>query len=261
MTELHYHQWNHSGQLLDGSLRVVGPGNSRGLARIGQQHIDVFQQIFQAPAPLILRIVIGIERDSQPGRFQPAKQFADIGPQPLLQIERGKMEVARVRKVVEVEIFQRKFSDRPGVGQHVPPAGALQNDSEPGRGLALNPPDPRDIDSALRQAIERNLAERVFADQRLKPHPASQRRQIVGHDGGRTAERKQHAVGQQLPLRRKFVWQAVEDQVEVQFSGDGNVKTGHVSGHYRRCGLRRPLTERAARELRGFTLLVMVDAS
>src|SRR6185295_13804497 len=70
-----------------------------------------------------------------------------------------------------------------------------------------------------------------------------------------------HAVGQQLALRRKFVRQAIKDEVEVEFSGDGDVKTWHVSGHYRRCGLGRVATQSAATELRGFTRikLKMVD--
>ena len=62
----------------------------------------------------------------------------------------------------------------------------------------------------------------------MKADAASQRREIVGDDRGRTAQGEHHAVGQQFPLGRKFVGQTVEDEVEVQFSGDGDVKAWHV---------------------------------
>ena len=88
VTEFHNDQGNHPGELLNGKFRIVGPRDPRGFARVGEQHIDVLQQIFQAPAPEVLRIVIGIERDGESFSFQPAKQLAYIGPQRLLQIER-----------------------------------------------------------------------------------------------------------------------------------------------------------------------------
>ena len=117
----------------------------------------------------------------------------------------------------------------------------------------MDAPHAGDVHAALGQALERNLSQRVVANQRLEPDAASQSRQIVGHDGGRTAQGKHHAVSQQFTLGRKLVRQAIKDEVEVQFSGDGDVKTWHVSGHYRRCGLERALAEKRPRICAEFT--------
>ena len=87
----------------------------------------------------------------------------------------------------------------------------------------------RHIDPALLQSLERDLPEWIVADAGLKSDAAAERGQIVRHDRGRRAEREHHAVGKQFAFRRKLLGQAVEDEVEVQFAGDGDVETGHVS--------------------------------
>jgi hypothetical protein len=60
-------------RLLDGGFGIIGPGDSGGLAGVGQQQVDILQQLFQAAAPYVLRIVIGIERDGETGGFQAAE--------------------------------------------------------------------------------------------------------------------------------------------------------------------------------------------
>ena len=48
-------------------------------------------------------------------------------------------------------------------------------------------------------------------------------------------ERQHHAVGEQFAFRQKLLGQAVEDQVEIQFAGDGDVETGHGSFRIKTC--------------------------
>src|SRR4029079_2752671 len=228
MTEFYHYQGDHFSQLLDGLFRIVGPGDSRRLARIGQQHIDVFQQVFYASAPEVLRIIIGVERDGETGCFQAAKEFSYVRLQGLLEVERRQMKMTRIGKVVEVEIAQGEFGDGSRVRQDVAPARARQNDRDPGGGWTMGAAHFGNVHAALGQALKRNFPQRVVANQRLEPDLASQSRQVVGRDGGRTAQGKHHAVSQQFTLRRKLVRQAIKDEVEVQFSGDGDVKTWHV---------------------------------
>src|SRR5579863_2593848 len=137
------------------------------------------------------------------------------------------MEVARVGEVVEVEIIPAEFGDSAGISENVAPAGAGQDHGESGLGCVANHAHMRDIDPGLAQAVESDVAEIVIADARLEADAAAEGSQVVSHDGGRGAKREGHAVGEQFALGSKLVGETVEDQVEVEFSGDGDVETGH----------------------------------
>ena len=102
-----------------------------------------------------------------------------------------------------------------------------QDHGKAGGDLARNPPHLRYVDAALPKAIERDLAERIVADARLKPDTAAECSQVVSHDCGGGTEGQHHAVGEQFALGRELLGQTVEDEVEIQFAGDGDVKTGH----------------------------------
>ena len=49
----------------------------------------------------------------------------------------------------------------------------------------------------------------------------------MGDNGGRRAEREHHAIGEEFAFGLELLGQAIEDEVEIQFAGDGDVETGH----------------------------------
>ena len=61
----------------------------------------------------------------------------------------------------------------------------------------------------------------------MESHATAERGEIVRKDAGGAAESEHHAVGEQLALGRELIGKAVKDEIEVQLSGDGDVKTRH----------------------------------
>ncbi len=80
--------------------------------------------------------------------------------------------------------FRENSGDSSRVGQNIAPAGALQNDGNPGSGRALVSTNVRNVDPALLQSLQRDLSELIIANQGLESNAAAQRRQIVGDDRG-----------------------------------------------------------------------------
>jgi len=89
------------------------------------------------------------------------------------------------------------------------------------------PADARDVNAALLQAVESDLAELVITDVRLESDTAAQRGEVVRDDCRRGAQRKHHAIGEQFAFGFELFGKAVEDEVEVEFAGDGDVELGH----------------------------------
>src|SRR5579863_1916408 len=98
------------------------------------------------------------------------------------------MKVSGVGQVFEVEIVPAEFGDGAGVGENVAPSGAGQDDGESARGCAIgcgrDHAHAGNIYARMAETIERNLAEVVVGDARLKADSAAQRGEIVGDDGG-----------------------------------------------------------------------------
>jgi hypothetical protein len=60
----------------------------------------------------------------------------------------------------------------------------------------------------------------------MESNAAAQGSEIMSNDGGRGAEGERHAIGQYPALGDEGFWETVEDEVEVEFACDGDVKTG-----------------------------------
>jgi hypothetical protein len=67
----------------------------------------------------------------------------------------------------------------------------------------------------------------VVADDGLKSDAAAEGREIVSHDGGGGSQREHHASGEHFPLRRQFRREAVKNQIEIEFTRDGDVEFRH----------------------------------
>ena len=77
------------------------------------------------------------------------------------------------------------------------------------------------------QELLRQTLKRIVADTRLKPYATAQSRQIVSDNRRGRAQRKHHPVRKKFAFRRKLFRQSIQDEVEIQFSGDGDIEAWH----------------------------------
>src|SRR5580658_3043121 len=150
-----------------------------------------------------------------------------MGQQSALQEIRRQMKVAGRRQVFHVQMLGLQRGNGAQISQDVPPFTSGKNDSKAGLGFAAQLKNRRDFYPGGTQAVQCNLAEIVGSDTGTEAHLAAQRRQVMGHDRRGTAQRQNRLGGQQLALRGQSLRQAVQDQVEVQLAGNGNVKASH----------------------------------
>jgi hypothetical protein len=111
----------------------------------------------------------------------------------------------------------------PGIGENAPLPSVWQKYRQT-RTRGGRSRDPREIHNGGTQPVERDLAERVFAQPCNESDLRSQDGQIVGGDGRRTAQRDHQTAGQQFLLEREFLRQTIEDDVKVEFAGDRDVE-------------------------------------
>jgi len=83
------------------------------------------------------------------------------------------------------------------------------------------------------KSLKRDPAERIVSNARLKSHMAAECRKIMRDNRGRRAQGQRHAVGKELALWFELLRQSVQDEVKVQFAGDGYVETGHGKSEQR----------------------------
>jgi hypothetical protein len=123
-------------------------------------------------------------------------------------------------------MFGLEREDGAGIGKDVAPLLAGQNHCEAGFGIAVEAMDGGDIDARVAEPAHGDLSEAVGADAGGKADLAAERCQVMGHDRRGTAQREHHLRGQQFALRRQRLRQTIQNQVEIQFTGNGNVETG-----------------------------------
>ena len=71
--KLHHDQRHQLGQLVDRGFQVLRARCLAGFAFVRQEDIDVAQDFVQAAFPAIVGIVVGVERNREPLRFQQLK--------------------------------------------------------------------------------------------------------------------------------------------------------------------------------------------
>src|ERR1017187_9623133 len=139
------------------------------------------------------------------------------------------MKVSRVDQILQVEIIPVQFGNRARISEDIAPAVVLQDDGQSGLGRTGNLPQARDIHATFDQARQRHGSQLIVADARLEAHAAAQRGEVVNKNAGRGAECEHHVVGQQFALGRKLLGKSVKNEIEVQLSGNRNIKTWHVN--------------------------------
>ena len=123
------------------------------------------------------------------------------------------MKVLGRGKVIEIQILESQFKDGPGIGQHVAPAIALQDDGQAGLGGTSDTAHLGDIDTPRGQTIERDLTQLIVPDARNESNLVSQGGEIVRHNRRRAAEREHHPAGQKFAVAGKLLRQAIENQI------------------------------------------------
>src|SRR5258707_12092398 len=100
----------------------------------------------------------------------------------------------------------------------------MKNDSKSSLGRASHAAHASNVHAALFEFLQGDLTQLIIADARLKSHAVTQRRQTVAHDRRRSTERKHHAIRKQFALPRKLFGYAVKNELELELSGNSNVK-------------------------------------
>ena len=83
------------------------------------------------------------------------------------------------------------------------------------------------INALFLKISERHLGEIVLARQGGEAHAQAQRRAIMRQDRGRTSQGDAAVGGQKLPLHRHGFGDAVQNEIEVDLPGDGDVESLH----------------------------------
>src|SRR5581483_1853642 len=226
-TEFHDDERNESRELLHGRFDVTSACDPTGLAGIRHENIDVAKHVAQIVSPTVFRVVVGVERGCQAGGFHALKELRNIGTQAALQIKRREVEMAGIRKIVQVEIGDGQLGNSAGVCKDLASGIVIENDSQtalaPGGATNL-----RNIDTAVAENLERDLAKVIASKERLESDAAAERSEIVRKDGGGRSQGEDHSVCQQFTLGRKFGRQTVENKIEIQFARNGDVKAWHA---------------------------------
>jgi len=86
------------------------------------------------------------------------------------------------------------------------------------------PFDERDVDAAFGQASQTEFAHRVVANRGMKANAIRQTREIMRENCGRASECYAQIVREVFPVEFEFRRQAAQNEVEIQFAHDRDVK-------------------------------------
>src|SRR5580693_6410160 len=99
--------------------------------------------------------------------------------------------MTRIGKIVNIKMSEPKLSNRPGISEDIAPLRMLKNEGET-RPQTTRATHQGRIHATVRQPLQSNLTEFVFAHERLKPHPVAKRSQIVSDYRRRRTQRQHH---------------------------------------------------------------------
>ncbi len=90
-------------------------------------------------------------------------------------------------------------------------------------------PRMRDVNTSITEALECDASKVISSDHGAKAYAPAQGGDVVSHDAGRTTECSAKVCGQQLAFCRHLAGQTVEDEIKIQFAGNGEVEGFHRS--------------------------------
>src|SRR5208282_4026695 len=133
------------------------------------------------------------------------------------------MKMPRAGNVIQINMFRFQSKDSPRIGQNIAPISVLQDYGETGLTAGV-PDDFFNMHAAGGEPLQCDVSKGVAAYVRNKTHAAAERSQIMRHDGGRTAKRQHHILGEQFAFGGQRFGKSVEDQVNVEFSSNGDIE-------------------------------------
>ena len=86
----------------------------------------------------------------------------------------------------------------------------------------------REVDLAFGQALHGDAPHLIAAGAGDEAGPHAEQRDIMSEDRRGAAERQLEVAGEHLAIERDGFRKSVEDEVEVDFSGDGEVEVRHA---------------------------------
>ena len=143
--------------------------------------------------------------------------------QPRLEEERGQMKVAGGGEIGDIQLFYSHLCHRSEIGEYVAALSVREDERHTGT-HALDAFDVGQIDAAFAESGKSDFAHFVASDSGDETNPGAECGEIMGQDGRGAAEGDLESTAQQLALGRHLFGQAVEDQVEIGFSYDGDVE-------------------------------------
>ena len=138
------------------------------------------------------------------------------------------MEVSRIRQIPKVKVLVDHLEHCSGIGKDVPCPRVGQDNGEARRGPALRVYDAFKVDASLFQTRQGELPKRIPANASYKSDSSPHHGQVVSADGRRAAKGQQTALGEQLAFCRQLFGQAIQDQVQINFAGKGDIELGQA---------------------------------
>src|SRR5215469_6416639 len=139
------------------------------------------------------------------------------------------MDMACPGEALYIEVVHAKVSDRTRVGEHM----AFCSVRKQQRNACLpvvSPLHARNIYAALGKPLTGEASERIVPHHTLKRHSHSHRREVVRHNRRGTPKSYDKVGSQKLAFRWHGRRKPIENEVEVQFARNCNVKARFHNG-------------------------------
>jgi hypothetical protein len=140
-----------------------------------------------------------------------------------LEEEGGEMEVAGGGEVGDIEVGDGDLGHDAGVGEDVALVAVWEQDGNAGTGPG-DTCDVRGVEAGFGEACEGDVAHLIDSYLRGEADAGAEEGEIVREDGGGSAEGEVEGGAKQLTLGGQGLGQAIEDEIEIGFAGNGDVE-------------------------------------
>ena len=146
----------------DGTVEIAGAGDAADLGFAGQEDVHVREKIVERRTPVVVGVVVGVERDGEASLFEACEELGQTVVESTLEVERGEVQVAGLCEVIEVEGADRELGDGAGIGEDVAFGAVREEQRDAGGGGAAE--GARCVDAGCGETLERDATEVVGAD-------------------------------------------------------------------------------------------------
>ena len=146
----------------DGTVEIAGAGDAADLGFAGQEDVHVREKIVERRTPVVVGVVVGVERDGEASLFEACEELGQTVVESTLEVERGEVQVAGLCEVIEVEGADRELGDGAGIGEDVAFGAVREEQRDAGGGGAGE--GARCVDAGCGETLERDATEVIGAD-------------------------------------------------------------------------------------------------